>query len=116
MARPWTGADFERHWQGADRKLNPPASPLFLQPGAGTSAQAGMMTLTVVVGPRMAPLSPARRTHTTCYFQWYSPELLNRVGLLSPVIFWLAPIRPSAGGDADKLRKGTIVGAHKRVV
>jgi hypothetical protein len=31
---------------------------------------------------------------------------------LSP---WLALMGPSAGGDADKLRKRAIVGAHKRV-
>jgi hypothetical protein len=36
---------------------------------------------TVAFGPRTAPWSPASRTHTTCYFQSYSPELLNRVGL-----------------------------------
>jgi hypothetical protein len=34
----------------------------------------------------------------------------------SPIIIWLAPIKHSAGGDADKVRKGAIVGAHKRVV
>jgi hypothetical protein len=38
--RPWTDADFERHWDGADRKLTHPQAPGFQQPGAGQGAPA----------------------------------------------------------------------------